>query len=96
MTTLPLYRPSIQTMEGPSAPHAFTARPDLWPPGSKAQGGPAGMGPPWAWWYYSWSYAGQRSRDAVRAGRDLPGAAEAAILAGQVEVTWSNLEWGAE
>jgi len=92
VTTLPLYRPVTTSHLTDS--HAFTARPDLWPAGTCA--GHPGMGGPWAWWYYSRSYAGQRSRDAVRAGRHFPGDAEAAILAGQVEVTWSNLDWGAE
>lgn len=100
MTTLPLYRPSIQTMEGPGDPHAFTARPDLWPPGSKAQMAPGwNMGPPWAWWYYTRDTAVTRSREAADRGRHLPGHAEAAIIADQVEVgpvsyqTWILADW---
>ena len=95
MNTLPLYRAGVPDLPGHHAPvsaYAFTARPDIWPPGT--QGG--FRGPPWAWWYYSRGPAEHRAADAVRAGRHLPGQAEAAILAGQVTSTLTNLDWRAE
>ena len=104
MTTLPLYRPDPRD-PCPSTWEAFTTRPDLWPPGSKVRwpswtpGTPFRNDPPWAWWYYTRDTAVTRSREAVDWDRHLPGHAEAAILADQVEVgpaeyrTWVLADW---
>ena len=81
MTTLPLYRSTLDnTIKGEH--RAYTARPDLWPPGSYVHGGH--IHAPWAWGYSWWPVARDRADASVRDGCHLPGHAEAAILAGRV------------
>ena len=76
-----------QSGRGQDQRRAFSVRPDLWPPGTVADVADTSEG-----WLANWHWSSSPFTNLPLVKYEVPGAAEALILAGLVE---ADYEWGA-